>query len=208
MFLDCPPSVSLVSENVLHAADVIVVPLIPTTLSVRTLEQLSDFVDEFKGHRPEILAFFSMVDRRKKLHREITEKLTAERYEVARTAHPRPLRHRDDVGGARPGRRLRAGKRGGEGLPRPVGRAARPRGIAEQLTASGGAADPAACSRDGRAAGMGPVLARDRPSAGCGRAVAGWTVSTLQPGAQPVHVGEDLTAQRPLARRRPAWPAA
>jgi chromosome partitioning protein len=88
VFLDCPPSVSLVSENVLHAADVIVVPLIPTTLSVRTLEQLSDFVDEFKGHRPEIVAFFSMVDRRKKLHREITEKLTGERYEVARTVIP------------------------------------------------------------------------------------------------------------------------
>jgi chromosome partitioning protein len=88
VFLDCPPSVSLVSENVLHAADLIVVPLIPTTLSVRTLEQLSDFVDEFKGHRPDILAFFSMVDRRKKLHREITEKLTAERYEVARTLIP------------------------------------------------------------------------------------------------------------------------
>ncbi|MBO0821819.1 MAG: AAA family ATPase, partial [Nocardiopsaceae bacterium] len=34
VFLDCPPSISLVSENVLHAADVIVVPLIPTTLSV------------------------------------------------------------------------------------------------------------------------------------------------------------------------------
>jgi len=88
VFLDCPPSVSLVSENVLHAADVIVVPLIPTTLSVRTLEQLSDFVDEFKGHRPEILAFFSMVDRRKKLHREITEKLATERYEVAQTTIP------------------------------------------------------------------------------------------------------------------------
>jgi chromosome partitioning protein len=88
VFLDCPPSVSLVSENVLHAADLIVVPLIPTTLSVRTLEQLSDFVDEFKGHRPDILAFFSMVDRRKKLHREITEKLSAERYEVAKTVIP------------------------------------------------------------------------------------------------------------------------
>ncbi len=88
VFLDCPPSVSLVSENVLHAADLIVVPLIPTTLSVRTLEQLSDFVEEFKGHRPDILAFFSMVDRRKKLHREITEKLAAERYEVARTLIP------------------------------------------------------------------------------------------------------------------------
>ena len=88
VFLDCPPSISLVSENVLHAANVIVVPLIPTTLSVRTLEQLSDFVDEFKGHRPEIFAFFSMVDRRKKLHREITEKLAAERYEVAQTIIP------------------------------------------------------------------------------------------------------------------------
>jgi chromosome partitioning protein len=88
VFLDCPPSVSLVSENVLHAADVIVVPLIPTTLSVRTLDQLSEFVGEFKGRRPEIFAFFSMVDRRKKLHREITERLTAERAEVAQTTIP------------------------------------------------------------------------------------------------------------------------
>jgi chromosome partitioning protein len=88
VFLDCPPSVSLVSENVLHAADVIVVPLIPTTLSVRTLDQLSDFVAEFKGRHPEILAFFSMVDRRKKLHREIIGKLSADRAEVAATAIP------------------------------------------------------------------------------------------------------------------------
>ena len=88
VFLDCPPSVSLVSENVLQAADVILVPLIPTTLSVRTLEQLAGFVTEFNGHQPELLAFFSMVDRRKKLHREITEKLSVERTEVARTVIP------------------------------------------------------------------------------------------------------------------------
>ncbi len=88
VFLDCPPSVSLVSENVLHAADVIVVPLIPTTLSVRTLEQLAEFVAEFNGRKPELLAFFSMVDRRKKLHREITEKMFVERTEVAATVIP------------------------------------------------------------------------------------------------------------------------
>jgi chromosome partitioning protein len=88
VFLDCPPSVSLLSENVLYAADVILVPLIPTTLSVRTLEQLSDFVAGLKRHRPEILAFFSMVDRRKKLHREIMEKLSAERDEVTATVIP------------------------------------------------------------------------------------------------------------------------
>ncbi len=87
-FLDCPPSVSLVSENVLQAADTVIVPLIPTTLSVRTLEQLSDFIQDFKGHRPALVAFFSMVDRRKKLHREITEKLAAEQPEVADTVIP------------------------------------------------------------------------------------------------------------------------
>jgi cellulose biosynthesis protein BcsQ len=88
VFLDCPPSISLVSENVLHAADVIVVPLIPTTLSVRTLDQLTAFVAGAGGRRPDVVAFFSMVDRRKKLHREITASLSSERKDVAAAAIP------------------------------------------------------------------------------------------------------------------------
>ena len=40
VFLDCPPSISLVSENVFEAADALLVPIIPATLSSRTLEQL------------------------------------------------------------------------------------------------------------------------------------------------------------------------
>ena len=47
-FLDCPPGVSLVSENVLRAADVLLVPLIPATLSLRTYAQLTRFVAEKK----------------------------------------------------------------------------------------------------------------------------------------------------------------
>jgi cellulose biosynthesis protein BcsQ len=88
VFLDCPPSISLVSENVLHAADVLAVPLIPTTLSVRTAAQLTDFVDEFNGRKPDVIAFFSMVDRRKKLHREITRGNFPERPMVAATLIP------------------------------------------------------------------------------------------------------------------------
>jgi chromosome partitioning protein len=88
VFLDCPPSISLVSENVMHAADVLLVPLIPTTLSVRTLDQLTEFVADFRGKRPEIRAFFSMVDRRKRLHQEIIEKLLAERPGVSATPIP------------------------------------------------------------------------------------------------------------------------
>ncbi len=86
--LDCPPSISLVSENVLHAADAILVPIIPTTLSVRTFDQLTKFVGDFDGHRPSVLAFFSMVDRRKRLHTDIVEQLPAERSDIAATAIP------------------------------------------------------------------------------------------------------------------------
>jgi cellulose biosynthesis protein BcsQ len=86
--LDCPPSISLLSESVLHAADVLLVPLIPTTLSVRTLDQLSEFIAGFDGHKPKVLAFCSMIDRRKRLHREIAEQLPQERPDVAHTVIP------------------------------------------------------------------------------------------------------------------------
>jgi len=86
--LDCPPGISLLSENVLRAADLLLIPLIPTTLSVRTLDQLTEFVADMDRRRPAILAFFSMVDRRKRLHREIAEELPGKRDDVAVTAIP------------------------------------------------------------------------------------------------------------------------
>ena len=69
--LDCPPSISLVSESVFDAADVLLVPLIPSTLTVRTFTQLGDFVAGEVDRHPRIVAFFSMVDGRKRLHREV-----------------------------------------------------------------------------------------------------------------------------------------
>jgi chromosome partitioning protein len=86
IMLDCPPSISLLSESVLHAADLLLVPLIPTTLSVRTLEQLTEFIAGFNGHRPDILAFFSMLDRRKRLHTQILADLPAQRPDIASSA--------------------------------------------------------------------------------------------------------------------------
>ncbi len=86
--LDCPPSISLLSESVLHAADLLLVPLIPTTLSVRTLDQLTEFVAGFNGHRPDILAFFSMLDRRKRLHTQILQELPGQRHDIATAAIP------------------------------------------------------------------------------------------------------------------------
>jgi chromosome partitioning protein len=74
VFLDCPPSISLVSENVFEAADVLLVPIIPATLSSRTLEQLHQVL----GGDTRVLGFFSMADRRKKLHRQLMDELSQE----------------------------------------------------------------------------------------------------------------------------------
>jgi cellulose biosynthesis protein BcsQ len=70
IFLDCPPSISLVSESVFEAADVLLVPIIPATLSSRTFEQLEELLGAGRGG-PQILAFFSMVDRRRRLHQDV-----------------------------------------------------------------------------------------------------------------------------------------
>ncbi len=71
LFLDCPSGISLLSENVLRAADVVIVPLVPTPLSLRMLVQLYDFVAAAGWHDLTLLPFFSLVDRRRALHREL-----------------------------------------------------------------------------------------------------------------------------------------
>jgi chromosome partitioning protein len=75
LILDCAPGMSLVSENVMHAADALVVPLMPSPLSVRMLEQLFEFVARKDWPDLRVLPFFSMVDRRKLLHKETIESL-------------------------------------------------------------------------------------------------------------------------------------
>ena len=74
--LDCAPSISLVSESVFAAADLLLVPVVPSTLSSRTLDQLRAFLDG-DGAAPRVLPFFSMADKRKRLHREVMAELGA-----------------------------------------------------------------------------------------------------------------------------------
>jgi len=71
VFLDCPPSASLVTDGVLRAADVLLVPLVPSPLSLRAYEHLRTELP--KGLV--VLPFFSMVDRRKTLHLTTLETL-------------------------------------------------------------------------------------------------------------------------------------
>ena len=88
IFLDCPPGISLVSENILTAADAVLVPLIPTTLSLRSMEQVADFSALNDVGELELLFFFTMVDRRKRLHRDTMAELSAKTDHVLHTAIP------------------------------------------------------------------------------------------------------------------------
>jgi len=86
--VDCAPSISLVSESMFTAADLLLVPIIPATLSVRTFEQLQRFLARAPEPVPGVLAFLSMVDRRKTLHRELAASLPARVPTVADVAIP------------------------------------------------------------------------------------------------------------------------
>jgi cellulose biosynthesis protein BcsQ len=88
VLLDCPPQVSLASENVFAAADCLLVPLIPTTLSQRTLAQLDQFLARDDQPEVPLRCLFSMVDGRKRLHAEIMADLRAERADVLHTVVP------------------------------------------------------------------------------------------------------------------------
>lgn len=79
IFLDCPPNISLLSEAVFEASEFLLSPIIPTTLSLRTLEQLKKYIKDNKLKHIKLLPFFSMADRRKKMHREMIDTL-AEKY--------------------------------------------------------------------------------------------------------------------------------
>lgn len=74
MIVDAPPGFSLLIENLMDFADHVLIPLIPTTLSVRTYEQIIDFFDS-KKYISKLMPFFTMFDMRKNMHKDIVGQL-------------------------------------------------------------------------------------------------------------------------------------
>lgn len=75
VFIDCPPGFSVLSENIFHAADIILMPTIPTTLSVRTYEMVKEYFEEKSLDRSKLMCCFTMVDIRKNMHIDTMEEL-------------------------------------------------------------------------------------------------------------------------------------
>jgi cellulose biosynthesis protein BcsQ len=68
IILDCPPGLTETSEQVLRAADLIIVPVIPSPLSQRALDEVVRFLDQHDIRRGALLPIYNMADRRRTVH--------------------------------------------------------------------------------------------------------------------------------------------
>ena len=69
IIIDCPPGFSDTARTLLPAVDLIIVPVIPAPLAVRGLERVRTFITKKRGRHAPLLPVFSMVDRRRALHK-------------------------------------------------------------------------------------------------------------------------------------------
>lgn len=74
VFIDCPPGFSLLADNIFFASDAVLMPVIPTTLSVRTYELVKTYFQD-KAELDKLMCFFTMVDMRKNMHNEVMRQL-------------------------------------------------------------------------------------------------------------------------------------
>jgi chromosome partitioning protein len=70
VIIDCAPGLSYLHDAVFDAADAIILPTIPTTLSIHALEQVQAHFAAKGLPAEKMKCFFSMVDHRKNLHHE------------------------------------------------------------------------------------------------------------------------------------------
>lgn len=72
--VDAPAGLHIESEAILRAVEIVVVPVIPSPLAVDSYHKVKEFLEKHGGAKgPQVCGFYSMVDRRRKLHREMID---------------------------------------------------------------------------------------------------------------------------------------
>jgi chromosome partitioning protein len=70
LIFDCPPTLSPSVEQLLLEVDILLIPMIPSPLSIRAMEQVVEFLKGKKSAPERIVGFFNQVDMRRSLHHE------------------------------------------------------------------------------------------------------------------------------------------
>jgi cellulose biosynthesis protein BcsQ len=90
VLIDCSPGITPTVDRALHAVDGLLIPVVPSTLPMRSVGQLRAYVAADRAiRRLPVLPFLSMIDRRRATHRRLVDELTAE--DPAFLATPIPL---------------------------------------------------------------------------------------------------------------------
>lgn len=88
IFLDCPPGLSLLSENILKVTNVLIVPLIPTPLSLRSYNALVQHLSKNKKSKMKVIPFFNMVNANNSIHRIVSTNVCEKHLIFARQTIP------------------------------------------------------------------------------------------------------------------------
>jgi cellulose biosynthesis protein BcsQ len=88
VFIDCPPGITLANESAMRAAHVYLSPIMPSSLATRAFEQLVAYVEETPKATGQLFGFLSMVDRRKRAHRELLDSLPSRNSRILRASIP------------------------------------------------------------------------------------------------------------------------
>lgn len=86
--IDCAPALSRSAEQVFNSVDLLLVPLIPSPLSLRAYAQLKEFTAQKKWSQLQVIPFFTQVDRRRKLQNEILDSRKKQFPEMLKTYIP------------------------------------------------------------------------------------------------------------------------
>lgn len=88
VILDCAPALSSTAEQIFRAVDILLVPLIPSPLSLRAYQQLQEFIASKKWGDVKVVPFYTQVDRRRKIQSEIVERRKKQFPEMLKTYIP------------------------------------------------------------------------------------------------------------------------
>lgn len=75
VFIDSPPAFSLLADNIFNASDMVFMPVIPTTLSIRAYNMVKEYFIEHKIPLEQLMCFFTMADLRKNMHKNVMDEL-------------------------------------------------------------------------------------------------------------------------------------
>lgn len=87
IFIDAPPNLTLLSENIFEASDLMIIPLIPTPLSLVAYKKLSEFLEK-KNKNLKCAITFSMVEKRREMHKSIVRNFTPDKSVLRFTSIP------------------------------------------------------------------------------------------------------------------------